>query len=53
MVRRCLYRSRAETSGDAGAAAFLHGPARLFATVATPDATDDDQVHDEAVVEAR
>ncbi|MFJ2021932.1 Mu transposase domain-containing protein [Streptomyces nodosus] len=45
-----------ETSGDAGAAAFLHGPARLFATVATPDTTDDipdDQVHDEAEVEAR
>ncbi|MGX1135682.1 hypothetical protein RKD49_007872 [Streptomyces glaucescens] len=45
-----------ETSGDAGAAAFLHGPARLFVTVATPDTTDDDhddQVHDEAEVEAR
>ncbi|WP_432067152.1 hypothetical protein [Streptomyces sp. C10-9-1] len=45
-----------ETSGDAGAAAFLHGPAQLFATVATPDTTDDihdDQVHDEAEVEAR
>ncbi|GAA0612362.1 hypothetical protein GCM10010394_47730 [Streptomyces crystallinus] len=45
-----------ETSGDAGAAAFLHGPDRLFATVATPDTTDDihdDQVHDEAEVEAR
>ncbi len=45
-----------ETSGDAGAAAFLHGPARLFATVATPDTTDDDhddQVRDEAEVEAR
>ena len=45
-----------ETSGDAGAAAFLHGPARLFATVATPDTTDDDhddQVRDEAEAEAR
>ncbi|WP_327731301.1 hypothetical protein OG250_42290 [Streptomyces sp. NBC_00487] len=45
-----------ETSGDAGAAAFLHGPDRLFATVVTPDPTDDihdDQVHDEAEVEAR
>ncbi|MEU0374508.1 hypothetical protein ABZ070_30615 [Streptomyces sp. NPDC006283] len=44
-----------ETSGDAGAAAFLHGPARLFATVATPETTDDDhddQVPDEAEVEA-
>ncbi|MFF7892551.1 ATP-binding protein [Streptomyces sp. NPDC007907] len=26
-----------ETSGDAGATAFLHGPSRLFATVTTPD----------------
>lgn len=45
-----------ETSGDAGAAAFLHGPARLFATAATPDTTDDDhddQERDEAEVEAR
>ncbi|MER6161729.1 hypothetical protein ABT147_40515 [Streptomyces sp. NPDC001868] len=45
-----------EPSGDAGAAAFLHGPARLFAAVATPGMTDDDrddQVHDEAAVEAR
>ncbi|MGW0704346.1 IS21 family transposase, partial [Streptomyces sp. NPDC002867] len=45
-----------ETSGDAGAAAFLHGPARLFATVVTPETTDDDhddQVHDEAEVETR
>ncbi|WP_282089352.1 hypothetical protein [Streptomyces tendae] len=45
-----------ETSGDAGAAAFSHGTARLFATVAAPDTTDDDhvdQVHDEAEVEAR
>jgi hypothetical protein len=42
-----------ETSGDAGAATFLDGPARLFATVAAPDETDDDQVHDEAEVEAR
>jgi hypothetical protein len=45
-----------ETSGDAGAAAFLHGPARLLATVATPDTTDDDhndQVHDETEVETR
>ncbi|GHE13383.1 hypothetical protein [Streptomyces alanosinicus] len=45
-----------ETSGDAGAAAFLHSPARLFATVATPDTTDDDhddQLDDEAEVEAR
>lgn len=44
-----------ETSGDAGAAAFLHGPARLFATVATPDTADDDhdgQVHDEAEVDS-
>ncbi|MFJ5138956.1 hypothetical protein [Streptomyces sp. NPDC088707] len=45
-----------DTSGDAGAAAVLHDPARLFATVAAPDTTDDihdDQVHDEAEVEAR
>ncbi|GHG05183.1 hypothetical protein ACFFSH_38870 [Streptomyces filamentosus] len=45
-----------ETSGDAGAAAFLHGPARLFVTAATPNTTDDDhndQVHDEAEVETR
>ncbi|MFE5596549.1 hypothetical protein [Streptomyces sp. NPDC056549] len=45
-----------ETSGDARAAAFLHGPARLFATVAAPDTTDDDhddQVHNETEVEAR
>ncbi|MEV7372925.1 hypothetical protein AB0O51_18845 [Streptomyces sp. NPDC090301] len=53
-----------ETSGDAGVAALLHVlhvPARLFPTVATPDATDDDhddkvhddKVHDEAEVEAR
>ncbi|CAM5594487.1 hypothetical protein SATRM34S_05387 [Streptomyces atroolivaceus] len=31
--------------------AFLHGPARLFATVAIPDTRDD--IHDEAEVEAR
>ncbi|WJY50135.1 IS21 family transposase (plasmid) [Streptomyces chengbuensis] len=36
-------------TGDAGAAAFLHGPARLFAADTTTDANDaelDDQVHD-------
>lgn len=31
-----------ETSGDAGAAAFLHGPKRLFAAAATPGMTNDD-----------
>jgi transposase len=39
-----------ETSGDGGAAAFLHGPTRLFATAATPDMTNDgrdDHRHDE------
>ncbi|MFF0764280.1 hypothetical protein [Streptomyces sp. NPDC003737] len=54
--RRRRDRSRARDQRRCRAAAFLHGPARLFATVATPDATDDDhedQVHDEAEVEAR
>ncbi|MET9768331.1 hypothetical protein [Streptomyces sp. NPDC006415] len=40
-----------ESSGDAGAAAFLHGPQRLFASVApfeTADEIHDDQVHGEA-----
>ncbi|WP_329223631.1 hypothetical protein OG352_39610 [Streptomyces sp. NBC_01485] len=40
-----------ETSGDAGAAAFLHGPKRLFASATPPDTADelrDDQVHGEA-----
>ncbi|MEU9305724.1 hypothetical protein [Streptomyces sp. NPDC048269] len=40
-----------ESSGDAGAAAFLHGPKRLFASVApseTADELHDDQVHGEA-----
>lgn len=40
-----------ETSGDAGAAAFLHGPQQLFATVAptgTADGDLDDQVHRDA-----
>ncbi|MFI6056516.1 IS21 family transposase [Streptomyces violascens] len=32
-----------ETSGDGGAAAFLHGPTRLFATAATPGMTNDDR----------
>ncbi|MFB7293214.1 IS21 family transposase [Actinacidiphila glaucinigra] len=32
-----------EVSGDGGAAAFLHGPKRLFATAATPDTTNDDR----------
>ncbi|MGW1289630.1 IS21 family transposase [Streptomyces sp. NPDC002586] len=45
------------TSGDAGAAAFLHGPAQLFGDAATtPDTTDDDrddQVRDDAEVDAR
>ncbi|MCD9166264.1 hypothetical protein [Streptomyces albireticuli] len=30
-----------ETSADAGIAAFLHGPKRLFATAATPAAAED------------
>ncbi|MBP2400752.1 IS21 family transposase [Streptomyces syringium] len=30
-----------ETSGDAGAAAFLHGPKRLFATAASPVTAED------------
>lgn len=37
-----------ETGGDAGAAAFLHGPQGLFGSVATPDTPEDDrddQVH--------
>ncbi|MEV6383074.1 IS21 family transposase [Streptomyces sp. NPDC051773] len=40
-----------ETSGDAGAAAFLHGPQQLFASVAAPGIADehgDDQAHDGA-----
>ncbi|WP_404962040.1 Mu transposase domain-containing protein [Streptomyces sp. 147326] len=40
-----------ESSGDAGAAAFLHGPKRLFASVApveTADELHDHQVHGEA-----
>lgn len=40
-----------ESSGDAGAAAFLHGPQRLFASVAPAETADDmydDQVHGEA-----
>lgn len=40
-----------ESSGDAGATAFLHGPKRLFASVAPSEAADelhDDQVHGEA-----
>ncbi|MEV0492252.1 hypothetical protein [Streptomyces atratus] len=40
-----------ESSGDAGAAAFLHGPQRLFASVdpsETADDIHDDQVHGEA-----
>lgn len=45
------------TSGDAGAAAFLHGPAQLFADAAmapgTADDDSDDQVHDDAEVTAR
>lgn len=54
--RRHRDRSRARDQRRCRAAAFLHGPARLFATVAIPEATDDDhddQVHDEAEVEAR
>ncbi|MDQ0828188.1 hypothetical protein QF032_000032 [Streptomyces achromogenes] len=45
-----------ETSGDAGAAAFLHGPQGLFGSVTppdTPDGTRDDQVHGEDEVAAR
>lgn len=45
-----------ETSGDAGAAAFLHGPQGLFGSVAPPDTpedTRDDQVHGEDEVAAR
>ncbi len=45
------------TSGDAGAAAFLHGPDQLFANTTTPpdiaDDDHDDQVHDDAEVTAR
>ena len=43
-------------TGDAAAAAFLHGPAGLFASVANPDTTTDDrddQVHDEDQGDAR
>lgn len=39
-----------ESSGDVGAAAFLHGPQRLFASVAPSETADellDDQVHGE------
>ncbi|MEW2581250.1 hypothetical protein [Streptomyces syringium] len=39
-----------ETSGDAGAAVFLHGPKRLFAIAASPAAAEDnhdDQGHRE------
>ncbi|MDJ0466860.1 IS21 family transposase, partial [Streptomyces sp. H27-C3] len=32
-----------ETSGDGGAAAFLHGPTRLFSTAMTPGMTNDDR----------
>ncbi len=32
-----------ESSGDGGAAAFLHGPKRLFQAAATPDMTNDDR----------
>jgi hypothetical protein len=45
-----------EGSGDAGAAAFLHGPQRLFATAAPPGLADDDrgdQVPDGAEEDAR
>jgi hypothetical protein len=45
-----------ETSGDAGAAAFLHGPQGLFGSVTSPDTPDgahDDQVHGEDEVAAR
>ena len=45
-----------ETSGDAGAAAFLHGPQGLFASAAPPGTADgihDEQVHGEDEVEAR
>ncbi|MFB7091636.1 IS21 family transposase, partial [Streptomyces sp. NPDC056296] len=41
-----------ETSGDGGAAAFLHGPTRLFSTAMTPGMTNDDRDdhrHDEGV----
>ncbi|MFL5995564.1 MAG: IS21 family transposase [Streptomyces sp.] len=41
-----------ETSGDGGAAAFLHGPKRLFATATPPDMTNadrDDHRHEEGV----
>ena len=41
-----------ENSGDGGAAAFLHGPKRLFATATTPDTTNtdrDDHRHEEGV----
>ncbi|GAB7101704.1 hypothetical protein JCM4814A_00180 [Streptomyces phaeofaciens JCM 4814] len=43
-------------TGGAGAAAFLHGPARLFATDTTTGANDaelDDRAHDEAREDAR
>ncbi|SOE24833.1 IS21 family transposase [Streptomyces sp. OK228] len=45
-----------ETSGDAGAAAFLHGPQGLFGSVTPPDTPEDsrdDQVHGEDEVAAR
>ncbi|MFD5568975.1 hypothetical protein [Streptomyces cadmiisoli] len=45
-----------ETSGDAGAAAFLHGPQGLFGFATppdTPDSAHDDQVHGEDEVAAR
>ncbi|MFF4309640.1 hypothetical protein [Streptomyces sp. NPDC001507] len=51
-----------ETSGDAGAAAFLHGPQGHFGSAAPPDTPDtpdtpedncDDQVHGEGEVAAR
>lgn len=45
-----------ETSGDAGAAAFLHGPQGLFGSVAPPDTAEDDrddQGHGDDEVAAR
>ncbi len=32
-----------QSTGDGGAAAFLHGPTRLFAADMTPVTTDDDR----------
>jgi hypothetical protein len=54
--RPVLSHPEHETSGDAGAAAFLHGPQGLFGSVIppdTPEGTHDDQVHGEDEVAAR